>query len=58
MPYFNDLDTFFDFGPPVYFVVTGSELPKREGQQQLCAPLYHMSGAIRGEHAGGGAQTT
>lgn len=35
IPYFNDLDTYLDVGPPVYFVVT-NEPTSRIGQQELC----------------------
>ncbi|KAJ3032524.1 hypothetical protein HDV00_007430 [Rhizophlyctis rosea] len=34
--YFNDLDTYFNVGPPVYFVVRGGNVTSREGQRRLC----------------------
>ena len=37
IPYFNDLDTYFNTGPPVYFVVEGLDVREREHQQELCA---------------------
>ncbi|KAF9580140.1 hypothetical protein BGW38_003335 [Lunasporangiospora selenospora] len=37
VPFFNDLDTYFRVGPPVYFVVQDADATTRTGQQQLCA---------------------
>ncbi|EAU84560.2 vacuolar membrane protein [Coprinopsis cinerea okayama7 len=34
--YFDNLDAYFDVGPPVYFVATDLEPTKRPGQQALC----------------------
>ncbi|RUS26479.1 patched family-domain-containing protein [Jimgerdemannia flammicorona] len=34
--YFNDLGTYFQVGPPVYFVVTGDNTTNRADQQKLC----------------------
>ncbi|KAG1567752.1 hypothetical protein G6F50_007921 [Rhizopus delemar] len=34
--YFNDLDHYFNVGPPVYFVVKGANLTSREDQQKIC----------------------
>ncbi|KAG0235375.1 hypothetical protein BGW42_005354 [Actinomortierella wolfii] len=36
VPFFNDLDTYFRVGPPVYFVVSDVDVTQREGQQKLC----------------------
>lgn len=36
VPYFNDVDSFLDVGPPVYFVTEGGDPSSRHGQQQLC----------------------
>ncbi|KAL7418549.1 niemann-Pick type C-related protein 1 [Cryptotrichosporon argae] len=36
VPFFNDLDTYLDVGPPVYFVARGADVPSRHGQQQMC----------------------
>ena len=36
IPYFTDLATYFDTGPPVYFVTRGANATAREYQQQLC----------------------
>ncbi|KAF9433735.1 hypothetical protein BGZ76_009040 [Entomortierella beljakovae] len=36
VPFFNDLDTYFRVGPPVYFVVQDVDATARHGQQQLC----------------------
>ncbi|CAO3578186.1 unnamed protein product [Absidia cylindrospora] len=36
VPYFNDLDAYFNVGPPLYFVVTGANLTERSGQKQIC----------------------
>lgn len=35
--YFNDLYTYFDSGPPVYFVTRELNVTEREHQQQLCS---------------------
>ncbi|KAI9765454.1 MAG: hypothetical protein M1840_007413 [Geoglossum simile] len=34
--YFNDLDAYFDSGPPVYFVTRQLNVTERKHQQQLC----------------------
>ncbi|KAI9869233.1 MAG: hypothetical protein M1813_000021 [Trichoglossum hirsutum] len=36
IPYFNDLDAYFDTGPPVYFVTRQLNVTERRHQQQLC----------------------
>lgn len=36
MDYFNNLATYLDIGPPVYFVSTGVDVTRRPGQQRLC----------------------
>ena len=35
--YFNDLDAYFNTGPPVYFVVPDLNVTQRSHQQELCA---------------------
>jgi Niemann-Pick C1 protein len=37
IPYFNDLDTYFNTGPPVYFVTRDLNVTQRKHQQELCA---------------------
>lgn len=37
IPYFNDLDEYFNTGPPVYFVVRDLDVTARQGQQEICA---------------------
>ena len=37
IPYFNDLDAYFNTGPPVYFVVRDLNVTERTHQQELCA---------------------
>ena len=37
IPYFNDLDKYFNTGPPVYFVVRDLAVPERKHQQELCS---------------------
>ena len=37
IPYFNDLDAYFNAGPPVYFVTRGVNITTRENQQKVCA---------------------
>ena len=37
IPYFNDLDAYFNTGPPVYFVVHDLNVEQRQHQQELCA---------------------
>lgn len=37
IPYFNDLDDYFDSGPPVYFVIRELNVTQRKHQQQLCS---------------------
>ncbi|KAJ2958934.1 hypothetical protein NQZ79_g5538 [Umbelopsis isabellina] len=34
--YFNDLESYFDVGPPVYFVVKSSNLTQRDEQLKVC----------------------
>lgn len=36
IPYFNDLDAYFNTGPPVYFVVHDLNVTERKHQQALC----------------------
>lgn len=36
IPYFDDLDTYFNTGPPVYFVVKDLDVTERIHQQELC----------------------
>ena len=36
IPYFNDLDEYFNTGPPVYFVVGDLNVTERKHQQELC----------------------
>ena len=36
IPYFNDLDEYFNIGPPVYFVVQDLDVSERRHQQELC----------------------
>ncbi|KAI9319750.1 patched family-domain-containing protein [Dichotomocladium elegans] len=36
VPYFNDLDVYFNMGPPVYFVVEGANMTERETQKKIC----------------------
>lgn len=36
IPYFNDLDQYFNTGPPVYFVVRDLNVTARLGQQDVC----------------------
>lgn len=36
IPYFNDLDAYFNTGPPVYFVVYDVDVTERKHQQELC----------------------
>lgn len=40
IPYFDDLDTYFDTGPPVYFVVHDSNVTQRKHQQELCGRYF------------------
>ncbi len=37
IPYFNDLDAYFNTGPPVYFVVQDLPVTERKHQRELCA---------------------
>lgn len=37
IPYFNDLDEYFNTGPPVYFVVRDLNVTARRGQQEICS---------------------
>ncbi len=37
IPYFNDLDAYFNTGPPVYFVTRDLNVTERKQQQELCA---------------------
>ena len=36
IPYFDDLDAFFNTGPPVYFVVHDLPVQERQHQQEVC----------------------
>lgn len=36
IPYFNDLDAYFNTGPPVYFVVHDTPITQRKHQQEVC----------------------
>ncbi len=36
IPYFNDLDAYFNTGPPVYFVVQDVDVLERKHQRELC----------------------
>ena len=36
IPYFNDLDEYFNTGPPVYFVARDLDVTARRHQQELC----------------------
>ncbi|KAL9027086.1 MAG: hypothetical protein Q9196_004340 [Gyalolechia fulgens] len=36
VPFFNDLDQYFNTGPPVYFVVRDLDVSERPHQQELC----------------------
>lgn len=37
IPYFNDLDAYFNTGPPAYFVVQDLTVTERKHQRELCA---------------------
>ena len=37
IPYFNDLDMYFNTGPPVYFVVQNLPVTERKHQRELCS---------------------
>ena len=37
IPYFNDLDEYFNTGPPVYFVTRDLNVTERKHQQEVCA---------------------
>lgn len=37
IPYFNDLDAYFNTGPPAYFVVQDVNVLERKHQRELCA---------------------
>ena len=37
IPYFNDMDSYLNIGPPIYFVSHGADVTHRSGQQALCA---------------------
>ncbi|TFY72100.1 hypothetical protein EVG20_g909 [Dentipellis fragilis] len=36
VPYFSDLDSYLDIGPPVYFVIHDIDVTHRPGQQEIC----------------------
>lgn len=36
VPYFNDLDEYFNVGPPVFFVVQGANMTDRTVQKKIC----------------------
>ncbi|KAI4102155.1 MAG: hypothetical protein L6R37_004520 [Teloschistes peruensis] len=36
IPFFNDLDEYFNTGPPVYFVIRDLDVTERKHQQELC----------------------
>ncbi|KAI7904640.1 patched family-domain-containing protein [Cokeromyces recurvatus] len=36
VPYFNDMDTYFNVGPPVYFVVKDANITERSIQKKIC----------------------
>lgn len=36
IPYFNDLDAYFNTGPPVYFITLDVDATERSDQQKLC----------------------
>lgn len=36
VPYFNDLDQYFNVGPPVYFVVSDANMTDRQVQKKIC----------------------
>ena len=54
IPYFNDLDEYFNTGPPVYFVVRDLDVTERQHQQELCGRFstchsYSMANVLEQE---------
>ncbi|KAL8827929.1 MAG: hypothetical protein Q9191_002893, partial [Dirinaria sp. TL-2023a] len=54
IPYFNDLDAYFNTGPPVYFVTRDLNATQRQHQQELCGRFstchsYSMANVLEQE---------
>ncbi|KAI4159242.1 MAG: hypothetical protein LQ342_006762 [Letrouitia transgressa] len=54
IPFFNDLDKYFNTGPPVYFVVKNLDVTERRHQQELCGRFstchtYSMANVLEQE---------
>lgn len=52
--YFDDLDAYYDVGPPLYFVTSGVDVTERRGQQKLCGRFttcddYSLANIVEGE---------
>ncbi|KAI0320606.1 multidrug efflux transporter AcrB transmembrane domain-containing protein [Amylostereum chailletii] len=52
--WFNDVDTYLDIGPPVYFVTTDIDVKERESQQGLCGRFstcdtFSVANTLEGE---------